>query len=527
MDPTKGPAADSPSSTPPADGASVQAPEHWETWFWAVLLLAFAVRVVLASGLDLTPDEAYYWEYSRRLDLSYFDHPPMVGYVIALFRSFLGDSPLAVRLPALIAILVISRLMFLIGKEVDGEARTGFFAALIPHVTVAGVALGFITTPDVPLAFFWCLGTWCFIRILRGGNPAWWLGLGASLGFGAMSKYNMIFFCPAVALVVLGFPGRRGSIASGWFWGMFLLAALGAVPVLVWNANHDWMSFRFQFTHGLRGAERGFIANFGEFAGGQIGTIGPVLYPLFWWVMLESLYRGWKKGDEVVFFLAALGFPMTVFFAYKGVVAKVEANWPQVAYLALMPLAARWIGGRGTFFRPAVALGPSFLAAVLVVAHAYFQFLPLPPRSDVSIRLHGWTEMGRMIREFDSKTGGEKRFISQGAPLTALVAFYGKLSPERIGEIHGAGNWALWAEENPIGTGTDVIYVDEGRHSEVDSFAANFTGKAGSMSEVIRVGSREIRRVTLTHLRSARGLIPLRQPDFVLERMGILKGKDD
>lgn len=476
----------------------------WEGRFRLLLGAGFLVRLGLALTLDLTPDEAYYWEFSRRLDWSFYDHPPMVGCLIALGRLLFGHSELAIRFPALVGILGLSWLLFAIGRDLLGNPRAGFFAAAVLHLTPAGIALGFVTTPDVPLALFWGLATWAFLRILERDRVVDWFWLGAALGLGASSKYNMIFFCPGVAVTLLAFPRLRPLVGSGRFWLMFGLAFLGAVPVLWWNHQHDWASIRFQLHHGFKPAQRGLWGCLGEFLGGQAGTIGPTLFPVLWLVVLDGLRRGWRQADEKRFFLAAAAFPTMAFFAYRGLQSKVEANWPQVAYLSAMLLFGEWLGAGDGPRRLRWVLGPSAVLAALAVIQALTLILPIPPRSDVSTRLHGWQEMGRAVRALDDATGRREVFVGQGAPLTALVAFYGGLPPERIMETHGTGNWKFWGERLALPAGSGIVYVDEGRLSEAEFYLPRFLGPNASESHPIRARGRELRTINLTVLKNSR-----------------------
>jgi len=476
-----------------------------EKKYWLVLAGLWALRLLLALSCDLTPDEAYYWELSRRLDFSYFDHPPMVAYFIAICRAVFGDTAFAVRVPALMGIICVSGSLYAIGKNFSGKAFTGFLAALIINLTPAGIALGFITTPDVPLALFWSFGIWSFLKVIDSDDWLSWIGVGVCLGAGALSKYNMIFFCPAVALVILGFSRRRPSLVSGKFWVMVLLAFVGTLPILYWNMQHDWISFRFQFQHGFKESQRSSLGSFGEFIGGQLGTIGPLLFPALWLIVFFTLWKAWRDNDEKRFFLASLAFPMMAFFAYNSLNSKVEANWPQVAYLSAIPLLAEWLTQSALLKRFLSVVGPSLLLSVLVVTQALFCILPLPPRMDISIRLHGWTELGEMVREIDQKTGGKNLFVGQGAPLTALVSFYGKLPPDRIAEVHGTGNWKFWWNNRSIATGAEVIYVDDDRLSEAGPFSRYFERTLASFSRVITMRSRPIRTLNLTHFSGFKG----------------------
>ncbi|MEW6711409.1 MAG: glycosyltransferase family 39 protein [Candidatus Riflebacteria bacterium] len=476
--------------------------ESENRYFSATLRLVVAMGLLhlfMALYLDLKPDVGYYWELSRRLDWSYYDHPPMVAYIIAFFRLLLGDTHLAIRLPSILTSAIGSLILFQIGREFLGNPRIGFIAAFLFNLTPAGMAIGFITTPDTPLALFWLTGMYSFLKAINSESDFWWALTGISLGFGAMSKYNMIFFVPAVALTVIAFPRYRHLMLTRRYWLMVGLAGLGTLPVLYWNHTHDWISFKFQFDHGLKPNTRGLFKNLGDFLGGQLGTIGLTLFPVLWFAALKYARVTLSRLDEVRFFLVWLALPKMSFFVYTGMKSKVEANWPQIAYLSAMLLVAEWIcAGEGSRRRNWV-IAPSAFLAFLVVIQSLTLIIPLPPNADISTRLHGWRKMGEVVQRFDADTGYKAVFVGQGAPLATLVGFYGKIPSERLAEIHGGGNFQFWWQNRELAAGSEVIYVDDDKFSEAMNFARFFTASESIKIPVTYAG-RHIRNINFTRL---------------------------
>ncbi len=466
-----------------------------------LLSVLVLLRLFMSMYLDLTPDEAYYWELSRRLDWSYYDHPPMVAYVIALFRLFLGETHLAIRLPSVMGSLACSWLLFQTAREFLGSARTGFFAVILFNLTPAGMALAFITTPDTPLAFFWCLGMYAFLKALNDEKDFWWVVTGLCLGLGALSKYNMIFFVPGVAITILAFKKYRHLVTTRRYWLMVGLAALGTIPVLYWNHLNDWISLKFQFHHGLKPSNRSLLKNVGDFLGGQLGTIGLTLFPAIWYATVKAASHAWRRLDENRFFLAWLALPTMTFFVYTGVKSKVEANWPQIAYLSAMLLVAEWLNTSPDTRRRNWVIVPSALLAALVVVQSLTLIIPVPPRSDISTRMHGWRKMGELIKRADADTGRKAVFVGQGPPLAALIGFYGDIPAARVAEVHAGGNFQIWWKNRELPAGSEVVYVDDDKYSEAMHFAANFAESA-SMTVPISFAGRHIRNINLTTMKN-------------------------
>mgnify|MGYP001617880260 CR=1 FL=1 len=493
----------------------------WEKLFYFCLASGWVIRIFIALSLDLSPDEAYYWELSRHPALSYFDHPPMVAYCIAAGRFFFGDTPLAVRLPALLFHPITTWLVFLLGKRLPGGNQTGFFGALFMQITVAGNTLGFITTPDVPLSLAWAVSAYALIRCLADHRLQWWILLGMGLGCGAMAKYNMIFFVPGALIIFLVLPEHRRVFSSSHLWLAAGLAALGTFPVLYWNSQNEWISFQFQLSHGFRKSGLNAFSCFAEYLGGQLVTIGPLLFPLLFFTEFSALKNWRNQGERLSFALAAIAMPMMAFFALNSFRSKVEANWPKVAYLTVMPLVAEWLLTRPQRKWLWWVAGTSACLMALSLFQAATLGLPINPKQDVSTRLHGWTEYGKLVQENDLRLGGKGYFFAQGAPFAAITSFYGKLPPDRIGEVNGSGNWKFWWRDRQLPVGASAVFLDYSPYPEVPSVGPRFFDKIVA-SETVPIVSRGklIRKINFTNVTgyrggpmfNSRGLIPASTP---------------
>ena len=476
----------------------------WNRRFWIVASALLLLHILLSMFLDLTPDEAYYWELSRRLDWSYFDHPPMVSWLIAMFKAVFGHTVFAIRLPSIISIFISSRILFLVGKEFLKNEKAGFWASVILNLTPAGVALGFITTPDTPLALAWTIGMYTFLKAFNSKSYKWWILSGLALGFGALSKYNMIFFVPGVAITILALPKYRKLVFTGRYWVMVLLAAIGTIPVLYWNAHHGWISFKFQFQHGLHHNHHSLFHNIGNFLGGQLGSIGLFLYPVFWISVIKIAIQSWREKDEIRFFLAWLALPMMSFFVYTGLTSKVEANWPQIAYISAMLISAEWLINTNYPKRLIWVLSPSILLAMVAIIQSFSLVLPIPTNKDISCRMHGWKEMGKILKKVDKETNHKACFVGQGAPLAALVGFYGEIPANRVAEIHKSGNFRFWWNKRKLATGTTIVYVDTDNYSEAKAYTPLFTTSSLKTYKIIKL-KKQIRKINVTIMRKSLG----------------------
>src|SRR5262249_15081817 len=205
-----------------------------------VLRLAFLIW----GGLDLSPDEAHYWEWSRRLDLSYYSKGPLIAYLIAGLTLMFGTSTLAIRLGAVGLSLLGAWALYRLGRDLYGRPEPGALAVVGLQLTPLGWAGSLITTIDPPFIVLWTLRLWAAHRALTRGGAGAWVLVGLAIGVGSLAKYAMLFVLPGLLLYLWLAPERRSSLRAS---SLLLagLAALGALtPVLVWNARVGWVTAR-------------------------------------------------------------------------------------------------------------------------------------------------------------------------------------------------------------------------------------------------------------------------------------------
>jgi dolichol-phosphate mannosyltransferase len=204
-----------------------------------------AVQVGVAAVVPVLPEEAYHWNFARHLDWSYYDHPPMLAWGIAVGRLVLGDTPLGVRLVPLLFALGTAGLLGRLARRCYGE-RAAAWAVLLYALEPAAFFVGGWGFPDAPVLFFWALTlTWVW-RALDTGRPGWWPAAGAALGAGMLSKYTAAFLVPSVLLYLLCSRRHRRWLATPWPYLAGACSLVVFAPVLYWNTVHQWASFRFQ-----------------------------------------------------------------------------------------------------------------------------------------------------------------------------------------------------------------------------------------------------------------------------------------
>lgn len=307
--------------------------------FWILLLVLSLWKVLLAWKLDVCSDEGYYFYWSLFPQLSYFDHPPLTSWAMALSHKWFGDTIWTVRCwPLIVGVLfavagrALAREMF----DAGVGNRAGIFLILCP--VFAGN--GLLMTPDTLFALFWCTALYATWKALE--NPSrelrWWSIAGVSAGLGLLSKYNMVLFFLGLGFLWLVSPGKRRKI----FYGLVMSGGIALVvflPVLVWNFENDWISFRFQLQHGFSGDGFKPWVTFPRYLGGLMLVATPLLGGLAFWRSSRAIF----SADEPRKFLGVFFWVVVLFFAISGLKGKVSANWPMMAFFSgVILVAADW-----------------------------------------------------------------------------------------------------------------------------------------------------------------------------------------
>ncbi len=245
------------------------------------ILALVVTRIAVAAAAPLTFDEAYYWRLSQHLAGGYLDHPPMFAVIIRLGTLIAGDTALGVRLVAVLLALPASFAVWRAAAILFGDGRLAATAALFFNLTLI-VALGtVIVTPDSPLLVAGAFVLLFLAKLMDTGNGAWWLAVGAAVGAGLLSKYSALFFGLSIVAWSLIVPEQRRWLLTPWPWLGGLVALVIFMPVLVWNADHDWGSFIFQFRR--LAVEHFTLRYLGEFLPAQLGLATPSVFILGSW----------------------------------------------------------------------------------------------------------------------------------------------------------------------------------------------------------------------------------------------------
>ncbi len=350
----------------------------------AIAILSGHLIVFLFLGLFINPhpDMLDHWVWSRYLSLSYYEHPPMVALAIRLMTVLIGNSEFALELAAQIYNISILALSYAVCYSFFGKRAAIFCLVLLestPYYFLGSVFLHI----DQPFLIFWLLNLYLLCRFHQTNSHVWLILLGITAGLGALSKYITILFYIGLFLHLLCYKELRHHLKNPWLYLAGCLSLLIFTPVLIWNFQNEWVSFRFQFKRGLSGSPLG--ENFIFFTLGHLFLFSLVWS---WW----GLYQLWNKRkifaigtqpESIILFISIV--PLIFFSAMSLRGSIADPHWANVAYLGIMMLSGKilahdWDAHHRNYIKRMVSGGVLLNIAILVIVFLYVQkpFIEIP-----------------------------------------------------------------------------------------------------------------------------------------------------
>jgi 4-amino-4-deoxy-L-arabinose transferase-like glycosyltransferase len=243
-----------------------------------IIIGLMLIRLVAAAYTPLTFDEAYYWTWSKNLAGGFYDHPPAVAMVVHVGTLIAGDTELGVRLFSILLALPMSWAVYRAAEILFGSPIVASTATILLNATMMVSVETMIITPDAPLLAASGFVLFFLGKVFETKQGAWWLAVGAAVGAALLSKYNALFFGPIILIWLVAVSELRRWLISPWPYLGGLVALAMFAPVVVWNADHQWVSFIKQFgrvlPHGFR------LQYLVEFIPGQLLLATPAVFLL-------------------------------------------------------------------------------------------------------------------------------------------------------------------------------------------------------------------------------------------------------
>ena len=431
--------------------------KRWLRWGYILLggLLLWRLGYIASGLIELSQDEALYWLQSKHLALSYYSKPPMTAYTHFIGTALWGDNDFGVRFfsPVISAVIGFMCLRFC-ARELN--ARLGFVLVLVTNTIPLLMVGSTLMTIDPLSVLFWTAAMMTGWRAVQpDGATRHWLWVGIWMGLGFLSKYTALFQLLCwVVFFALWSPARIHLRRPGPYLAL-LANFVVALPVLIWNSQHDWITVthvggRADFSHALKFTGRYLF----EFVGAEIGLLNPVFFAGMVWAGI-AFWRARPRDPRMVYFFS-MSVPLIFAYLLQSLHARVLPNWiaPAVVPLALLmvlywdarrqqPWVRRWFHG-GLVLGLISMIVISDTDVIKIVTGHY------PPMSLNPLRrVRGWSDTARIVgeaRQTLAKEGKPAFIICPDYASTSEVAFY---LPEAKASVAGHPLVYCWGADQP------------------------------------------------------------------------------
>jgi 4-amino-4-deoxy-L-arabinose transferase-like glycosyltransferase/membrane-associated phospholipid phosphatase len=420
--------------------------QHWLRLGYIVISAVLLARLLfIASGsIELSKDEAYQWLWSKHLALSYYSKPPLIAYTQWLGTHLWGDTAFGVRFfaPVIGAALGLLLLRWM-AKLAD--ARTAFGLVLVLLATpLLGVGTTLMTI-DPLLVMFWTVAMVLGWRALQEDGTLWhWLGVGLAVGLAFLSKYTALYLLICFGLFFVLWLAARVHLGRPGPWLVVAVVALSMVPVLVWNAQHQWVTLSHVSENAsLREHWKPTLRHLLEFMGAELGLLNPVFFVAALWAMLKF----WKLQPEskashhpassiqhpassrgVMTYLFCMGAPVFLGHWLYTLHSQVQPNWIAPAVVPMFCLMMLYLeirrrqGTLGVIRWISAGVIVGLVVTVLfhqpeIVDKALGK--PLPPNLDPLRRVRAWQASAEVV------SAARARLLAEGKPVFIVAHHYG------------------------------------------------------------------------------------------------------
>ncbi len=362
---------------------------RWRTAAIGIVLFAIMLRLVYFGLAQLIPDEAYYWQYAQHMDLSFYDHPPMVAWLIWFGTSLIGHNEFGVRIGALLCGLITMGYLYGLAQNLYDKS-TAMRTLLLLVILPLGFGSGLLMTPDAPLIAAWAAALYYMERALIAGRNSAWLGAGIAFGAGLLSEYTIALLGVAALVFIMADPAARRWMKRPHPYLAALLALALFSPVLIWNYENDWASFVFQFDRLVRVRHHFAVHHL-------IFHILVLLTPIGFAAALLALFPAKRTGNRqfehrrqlFVQIFTAVPF---LFFLSVSVFDAPHFHWTIPLWLAVLPAIAWMIGQTGYVSAFTKRIQASWRLTIITCIFAYAFVLHYVVLGIPGIPYHFFTE---------------------------------------------------------------------------------------------------------------------------------------
>lgn len=426
--------------------------------------------------MGLMPQDAYYSYYADHLAWSYFDHPPMVAYMIKCMVTLFGKQVIVLKLGNLFVTLLTTYYFYNLSRRLISKDKVRSALILLMSTFMISI-LGGVTTPDVPLLFFWTLALIWLHKSFNEKGVLNWAVAGFFIGMAINSKYTAIFLVVGVLMFLLISESHRRFLFSSHLLLLVTTIGLTIFPVVWWNYLHDWVSFSFQGP--VRVTQMLDLKFRPHLTLGMLGLQCFLLLPCLFVALLWAFYRNgheFFRGHYIppnIMFLMSFSMPLFLFFLFVSPIYWIKLNWVMPAYITAIMLASIYMSSKWIQYQVYVSTIIHLLFAIQII------FYPINVRSDDT--WWGWVELASSVDDLMVDYPDHFIFSADGYKTSAVLSFYSDSTKVYGGNVIGkdALQFSIVDKDLTHLENRDAIFVDSDKRQlsrdKLDKYRGDLT----------------------------------------------------
>lgn len=427
--------------------------------FIKAILIAF---ITLFAGIGLGPDEAQYWTWSQSLDWGYYSKPPGIAWQIWAGTSLFGNTEFGVRFGSIVIGILIPLSIYKLGRACLLSAEYSFWAAILFAFSPLGFLGSFLAITDGGLVLFWTLGCAVIAESLTARKSINYILLGICIFLGALFKWPIYILWGLVVgwVLVRSMISKSETAKPSWkFFAGFGLSLLGFLPILIWNMDHDWATFRHVFSTMAGGPKEPAAGNFPSFFGSQALLFSPVFFVF----LLIGFWRLPRMQNEGIFFCGIATLVILAGYSFFSVFQKMQGNWcvfayPTAAVFVAWVFSENPVWGKRWLIIGALSSLMLCLAAFAIPVLQKTELAVIPYKFSPFRHNVGWDRLGPVLQEAGYNPATDFVFADK-YQLSSIASFYAQgqqrayflnLQKSRKNQF---SYWSQIGEDHPNSTG--------------------------------------------------------------------------
>lgn len=423
--------------------------------YWLIAFFTL-IRLIVAPSFGLGVDEAHYVLYGYYLDLSYVDHPPLVGWIQAAMLYLLPDGILTARIPAIALMAILSWQCYRFMLIINATQNQALWATAALNSSFMFGAIGLMLLPENFLLALIYPIIMSVLRIEEYGKLREYLLLGFLLGLAGLAKYTAILLVLPLLLYII-VKKRTDLLINPRILLTVVVGFVMILPVLLWNASHDWISFAYQSEH-VTGNSSLDLKSFIRSTVAQFAAYNPFLFTLAFYGLVASF----RSNSSPLILAAWIGLCLELFFIGTSFLKPVLPHWPALFYCLFIPIGTVLLiqsSPKRASITRAVIVFSLFLSAI-IHAELYAKWGTFPDYKSPFRDIYGFdlqTKQGSLLLE--QIPSSKKALAVMNWSYGSRLNYYSKPYGVKTFVLDDYNRqFALWENESPLGYDLIILH---------------------------------------------------------------------